>query len=458
MAARDLTSGPVRAHLLKMSAFMLLTMLVQTLYGLIDIFWVGRLGRDAVAAVALGSNLMMMLMAVAQTLAVGTAALIAQAAGRRDHEQARVLFTQSQLLSLLVGIAFVVVTGALHGRYADGLSGNAETARLARDFLVPFIAAMGLQIPMFVLSAALRGLGDVRTASIAQLVTIVLNIVLAPILIFGWGTGHPMGVAGAALATLISVAVGTLGLFVHVLRGGHHLATTRAAWQPRWDSWRQIVRIGLPSGVEFALLAFYFAFIMGMLQRFGSAPQAAFGIGMRVLQLGMMPAMAMTAAAAAIVGQNFGAGQGARVRETFRESLRLNLFAGGLFCLVFHLAPEWLIRPFSADPEVIRHGAEFLRWISWNLLAISVVFACGGVFAGLGNTMPSLLGSAARIGFIVVVAFLLSPQRSFAPHWLWALSVIGTLLQLALNAGLLRRELKLKLDPSPLRHATVTGA
>ncbi|WP_028079562.1 MATE family efflux transporter [Solimonas soli] len=451
MAARDLTSGSIRAHLLKMSAFMLLTMLVQTAYSLIDIFWVGRLGRDAVAAVALGSNLMVMLMAVAQTLAVGTAALIAQAAGRRDHDEARQLFTQSQLLSLIVGVAFVAVAGLLHGRYADGLSGNAQTARLAREFLVPFIVAMGLQIPMFVISAALRGLGDVRTSSIAQLVTVILNIVLAPVLIFGWGSGRPLGVAGAALATLISVGVGMLGLFAYVLRSGRYLASGRAAWRPQWNAWLRMTRIGLPSGVEFALMAFYFAFIMALLQRFGSAPQAAFGVGMRVLQLGMMPAMAVTFATAAIVGQNFGARQPRRVRQAFDQALRLNLVSVGVFCLAFHLAPEWLIRPFSNDAEVIAYGAEFLRWISWNLLAIGVVFACGGVFSGFGNTLPSLLGSATRIGFIVVAALVLARDARFVPHWLWALSVAGTLLQLAFNVVLLRRELRRKLGaPAPL--------
>src|SRR3546814_1346986 len=195
-----------------MSGFMLLTMIVQTLYGLIDIFWVGHLGRDAVAAVALGSNLMLALMAVAQTLAVGAAALISQAAGRKDMDEARRLFTQSQGLAVLLAIAFLLLMFAVRGIYSDGLAGNAEVAKLTRAFLLPFVPAMALQIPMFVLSAALRGVGDVRTASIAQLVNVALNMVLAPVLIFGWGRGHPLGVAGASLATLISVAIGVIGL------------------------------------------------------------------------------------------------------------------------------------------------------------------------------------------------------------------------------------------------------
>src|SRR3546814_20237577 len=100
-----------------------------------------------------------------------------------------------------------------------------------------------------------------------------------------------------------------------------------------------------------------------------ASPQAAFGIGMRGLQLGMMPGRAVTCATAAIVGQNFGARQPTRVREAFAQALRLNLLSAGVFCVLFHLGPEWLIGPFSDDPEVLFYGAQFLSWISWNTLA-----------------------------------------------------------------------------------------
>ncbi|NGY06349.1 MATE family efflux transporter [Solimonas terrae] len=447
MAARDLTSGSIGAHLLRMAAFMLLTMFVQTLYSLIDIFWVGHLGRDAVAAVALGSNLMLALMAVSQSLAVGAAALISQAAGRKDFDEARRLFTQSQSLAILLALVFFVLMYGVRGLYSDALAGNAEVARLTRDFLLPFIPAMALQIPLFVLSAALRGVGDVRTASIAQVASVLVNIVLAPVLIFGWGSGHPLGVVGASLATLISVLAGVFGLAIHVVRRTRFLLAGPGAWKPQVRIWLRMVRIGLPSGLEMGLMAFYMGFVMAMLQRFGSAPQAAFGVGMRVLQVGMMPAMAVTFSSAAIVGQNYGARRPARVRATFAHAVKLNLTAAGFFCLAFHLAPTMLIGLFSNDSQVQYYGAQFLRWISWNLMAMVAVMACGGVFSGLGNTLPSLAGSVVRIGFITVFALLLSTHPGFAPHWIWALSVVASLLQLAINLPLLRREMRRRLRP-----------
>ncbi|NKF23076.1 MATE family efflux transporter [Solimonas marina] len=446
MAAQDLTSGPVRGHLLRMSGFMLLTMLMQTLYSIIDLFWVGRLGREAIAAVALGGNLMMVVMAVGQTLAIGAAALIAQAAGRKDMAEARRLFTQAQSVSGVLAVLLLLLMYAGRGLYGDTLAGDLRTAALTREFLGPFIPALALQVPMFVLSAALRGVGDVRTASIAQLVTVVLNMMLAPVLIFGWGSGHPLGVAGAALATLISIALGVAGLLLHVVRKTQFFSSE---WRlaPRL-AWR-MMRIGLPSGAELALMAVYMSFIMAMLQRFGPAPQAAFGIGMRILQAGMMPCMAVTFATAAIVGQNYGAGHGARIREAFMHALRFNLVVATLFCIAFHVAPAALIRPFSHDPQVLVAGADFLRWIAWNQIAVAVIFACSGVFSGFGNTLPSLIGSATRIGAVMGGGLLLSRDPRFSPVWLWVLSVSASVGQLIINVVLLRRELHRRLPPAP---------
>src|SRR3546814_8710145 len=114
----------------------------------------------------------------------------------------------------------------------------------------------------------------VRTASIAQLVTVALNMVLAPVLIFGWGSGHPLGVAGASLATLISVAIGVIGLLAHVLRRTHFLIADRRAWRPEPRSWSRLVPLGIPSGLELGLMAFYMVCVMAMMQDFGLAPQA----------------------------------------------------------------------------------------------------------------------------------------------------------------------------------------
>lgn len=438
-AMQDLTRGPIRGQLLRMSGFMLATMLVQSIYGLIDLFWVGRLGAEAVAAVSLGSNLMMAVMAVSQVLSVGVSALVSQAMGRKDQAAVGQLFNQSMLLSALMALLAGIVFFSGRHAYGAALSGDAATAALTADFLFWFAPALALQVPMMVLSSALRGVGNVRISSIAQLAALLLNIVLAPFLIFGWGGGVPLGVAGAALATLISIALGVVGMLAYVVRSRHYFDRQPRAWTPQFPLWRRIATIGLPSGLEMGLMAAYLAGVMALLQPFGPAPQAAFGIGMRVLQLGMIPSMAICFAAAAIVGQNYGAGRGDRVRETYWMSLKFSMAACLVFVLMFHVAPGLLIGPFSQDREVIRHGADFLRLISWNLLGSGVVFACFGTFSGLGDTKPSLLSSGTRITLILVPATLLSHRAGFAPHWIWWLSVAATSVQVLMNLYFLRR-------------------
>lgn len=445
----DLTAGPIRGHLLRMGAFMLLTMVVQTLYGLIDLYWVGRLGSSAIAAVSVASNLLFGTMAFTQVLAVGTGALVAQAAGRKDLDAVRRLFKQSQVFGLVIGLALTAVVYAFRGAYARAFAGDAETEQLIGDFLVWFIPALLLQFPLIIIGAALRGVGDMRTASITQIVTVLLNIGLAPFLIFGWGTGLKLGIAGAALATLISIAAGVVGLGFVVIRRGT-LIDRGPGWAPAFPLWGAILKIGGPSGVEFGLMTLYMGFVLGTLAPFGPAEQAAFGIGMRVLQVGMMPAMALSFASSAIVGQNFGAKRFDRVRQTFLETLGVSVASVLVFVLLFHWVPQALLRPFTSDPAVLTAGTEFLRIISWNLLNVGVIFACVGVFTGLGNTVPSLIGSATRIALIVGPAWWLSrTDPAFKPSWIWILSAGASLVQMAINLAFVRRAFVRRLRPTP---------
>ena len=447
MLKNDLTTGPVRRHLIRMAVFMLVTMMVQTAYSLIDMYWVGRLGREAIAAVSIGSNLMILVLALTQILAVGTVSLVSQAAGRKDSEAVGTLFNQALIAALSLGGTFGAVMWLLRQLYCDAQAGDAQTATLAMEFLRWFIPALVLQFPMMAMGSALRGLGDMRTVAAAQGGTILLNILLAPFLIFGWGTGIALGVAGASLATLLAMIVGVLVMITHIHRKGIHFAVGAGAWRPRFKVWRRIATIGLPSGAEFGVMALYFGFVIAIIRPFGPAAQAAFGIGMRVLQVGMLPAMSIAFAGSAIAGQNFGAKMPARVRENYRLSTITAVGLGIVLALLFQIAPRQLATPFSSDPAVLDYCADFLRMISWNLIALGFIFPCFSVFSAFGNTSPSLLGSAVRIGFIVIVTGWLSQRPDFRIHWIWVLSVIGTLFQMSINLWFLRRGFSRHLAP-----------
>src|SRR5690348_6500710 len=193
---QDLTSGPITRHLLKTTSFMLVMMVFQTLYFLIDLYWVGRLGTDAVAGVGIAGNLSWIVLSMSQMLGVGTTAVVSHAAGRKDREQAQHLFNQSQVLSVVVGVLFLIVGMATRTRYTAAMAANPETAKLAGDYLLWFIPAMALQFPLASMGAALRGVGNFKPGMLVSTVSVTINMIAAPFLIFGWGTGRAYGVAG----------------------------------------------------------------------------------------------------------------------------------------------------------------------------------------------------------------------------------------------------------------------
>src|SRR2546430_1293603 len=204
---KDLTQGSVTRHLLHMSAFLAASMVVQTLYLLADLYWVGRLGKEAIAAVGVAGNITMIVLALTQMLGVGTTTLISQAAGRKDQPQAELVFNQSFVMSILIALALGVVGFLLRPAYCESLSADAEMATLAKAYLLWFLPGLLLQFPLVALGSALRATGIIKPAVGFQVLSVLLNIVLAPLLIFGIGPWPKLGVTGAALATFISILV-----------------------------------------------------------------------------------------------------------------------------------------------------------------------------------------------------------------------------------------------------------
>jgi putative MATE family efflux protein len=293
----DLTTGPITRHLLKTTGFMLVTMVFQTLYFLVDLYWVGRLGTAAVAAVGLAGNLNFVVLALTQMLGVGTTTLVAHAAGQRDRDRTLLVFNQSQVLSVVVGVLLLAVGLATRDAYSAAMGADAETARLASAYLAWFIPAMALQFAIVAMGAALRGTGQFRPGMIVGTATVLVNIVLAPILIFGWGSGRPLGVAGAAISTLVALALGVAWLTTYFVGPKALLHFVPAYLRPRVDIWRRLLAIGLPAGVEFALMAAYLAIVYAISRPFGAAAQAGFGIGQRIVQAGFMPVVALRTSA-----------------------------------------------------------------------------------------------------------------------------------------------------------------
>ena len=446
----DLTTGSVTRHLLKTTSFMLVTMVFQTLYFLVDLYWVGRLGKEAVAAVAVAGNLTFLVLAATQMLSVGTTTLISHAAGRKDPLRANFVFNQSIGLGITSALIFLATGMGLREAYAASLSADAETARLAADYLAWFIPAMALQFPLVSMTAALRGTGNFKPGMIVQTCTVVINIVLAPVLIFGWLGMPVMGVAGAAIASFVALIVGTAWLAVRYFRGTTaYLHFRPVDWRPQMKMWGEMLKIGLPAGAEFALMAVYLFIVYTVSRPFGAAAQAGFGIGLRIVQACFLPIVALGISVAPVAGQNVGARHPQRVRDTFRSAVVMATSYMFLMCLLCFQLPAPIIRVFSDDPAVIAVGSEYLRIVSWSFVASGVIFVASSMFQALGNTLPPLATSFARILVTCVPIVMMAGRPGFQLWWVWYLSLATVWLHMGANLVLLQREFGRRLNFAP---------
>jgi putative MATE family efflux protein len=442
---KDLTKGSIPSHLIAMAVPMAAGMIFQTLYFFVDLYFVSRLGDAAVAGVSTAGNAMFIIMAMTQVLGVGTVALIAHAVGRKDQADANLIFNQSLLIAVLCGVLTLLVgyTGSL--AYVRSIAADEATVNAGVTYLYWFLPGMALQFAMVAMGSALRGTGIVQPTMIVQVLTLLINTILAPILIAGWGFGRPMGVAGAGLASTIAIVVGVILLSFYFVRLEKYVSFHKEQWQPRVVVWKRMLTVGLPAGGEFALMFLFTAVTYYALRNFGAAAQAAFGIGGRIMQGIFLPVMAIAFAAAPVAGQNFGARQPERVRETFRAAVKLCTALMLVLMLLCQWRPDAMIRFFSNEPQVIDIGSQFLHIISWNFVLSGVIFTCSSMFQALGNTLPSLYSSATRLVTYSVPLIWVSTQPWFRLEHLWFLSVATVMLQTVVSFTLLQKQMRTRL-------------
>jgi len=373
-------------------------------------------------------------------------ALIAQAVGRKDRGDANLIFNQSLLFAAACALATLLGGYALARGYVTSIAADAATREAGVTYLYWFLPGLALGFAQVVMGSALRGTGIVKPAMLIQALTVLLNAVLAPVLIAGWGTGMAFGVAGAGLASSVSIAAGVVLLGWYFVKVEKYVGFDAHLWRPQLKQWKRMLDVGLPAGGEFALMFIYMAVIYWVISDFGAAAQAGFGIGSRIMQSIFLPAMAIAFAAGPIAGQNFGAGQSARVRETFSKAVALNAVVMVLVTIFLQWRPEALVGFFTTEAEAQAVGATFLRIISWTFIAQGVVFTCSGVFQGLGNTVPAMLSSAIRLAVFVPLAVWLSAQQTFHLDEVWYLSVATVWMQAGVSYWLMRQQFRRRLD------------
>jgi putative MATE family efflux protein len=419
-------------------------------YQLVDLYFVVRVGKAAVAGVSAAGSAMIIVMALAQMLNAGSAALVAHAVGRKDQVDANVVFNQSLTLSMVSGVLVIGVIAGLMHPYLQSVAADAATISAGITFTLWMMPCFALLFPMTVVGAALRSTGVVQPMIVIQILTVVINAILAPILISGWGTGLPLGVMGVGLASSIAVTVGLILLGMYLQRSDLYVKVQWQLLRPQFKHWRRILLIGLPAGGELWVQFLFVSVVYYTIRNFGVSAQAGFGIGSRILQAMLLPAMAIAFSAGPIAGQNFGAMNSGRVKETFRKVVLISSAVMIAITIFAQWRPQALVGMFDADVATLAIAALFLQTISWNFVAQGLLYSCSNMFQAMGNTTPSLISSGAGLFVFTAPAIWLSTLPGFRIEHIWYLSIAATTFQVGVSLFLLRIEYQKRLMPATL--------
>jgi putative MATE family efflux protein len=444
---KDLTQDSITLHILKMAGPAAITFFVAIAHQVVSLHFVSAIGTDAVAAVSAAGNAGFVVGALTQILNVGTVALVAHSAGRKDLSDIGVLFNQSLGLAVVCALGTVAVLCVLAHLYMTTLSPDPAVIDLGVRFLWWVSPAFALLFPMTVLGSTLRGLGLVSKPMLIFTLTIVIDAAFAVVLIPGRGFIPALGVEGAGLATTLSYVIGVILMLAYFRRTEPGIVIQRKLWAPQLDIWRRIFALGLPAAAELTLMFVSMSLVYLVIRNQGASAQAGFGMGFRVLQLLLLPGLAISLAAAPIAGQNYGARNFSRVREVFRTTAVLSSIVMLVVTLLVEWQPEVLLRFFETDAASAETATLFLHLMSWTLVAQGLVFTCTFMFQAMGNTVPALLSATARFIVFAVPAIWLSYQPGFRTEHVWYLFTASIVVQAVVSLWLLHIEFKRKLQP-----------
>jgi putative MATE family efflux protein len=448
MPMTDLTKGSIAGHIVSLAVPIFASTMTFMLWLLVDMYFVAVIGKAAVAGVGAAGNVSFLTSALTLVLSAGTMALVAQAVGRKDRPGAVLVFNQSLGLAVICGALAWVGGLMLAPGYMRSVAADDMIVEAGTTYLFWVMPALACQFVTAVIASALRGTGVVRPTVVIQVLAVLANIGLAPLLIGGWGGIQGFGVAGAGLATSLAAVMNLVMLCAYFRNSAHTISVDWKQLHPRIEQWRRILSIGLPAGAELAFTFVYVAAIYYALSPFGPAAQAAFGIGSRVFGAIQVPAMAIGLAVGPIAGQNLGAANGDRIKETFKSAALMGSALMAAVTIFIQWRPELLLWPFSDDPSTVAIGGVFLRLISLNLVAQGLILVCSGMFQGLGNTVPVLISSGVRLITYATPVVWLSAQPYFRLEHIWYLSIATTTLQAILCLVLLRLELATRFGKS----------
>ncbi|MEM6327751.1 MAG: MATE family efflux transporter [Bacteroidota bacterium] len=383
---RDYTTGSIGTALVLLAVPMVLEMVMESIFAVVDVFWVASLGAEAVAAVGLTESVMTLVYAVGMGFGLGAMALVARRTGEKDPEAASRAAIQALMVGVLASVPFALA-GILHAPDLLRLMGaDAETVRIGAGYTTWMLGSNVVILLLFILNAVFRGAGDAAVAMRVLWLANCLNLILDPLLIFGWGPFPELGVTGAAVATTIGRGTGVLFQLWILARGAEHLRVSARHLRFHAETMATLIKTSAGGIAQFVIATTSWVGLVRIVAEFGPEALAGYTIAVRIFLFTLLPAWGLSNAAATLVGQNLGAGKPDRAERSVWTAGFVTMGVLGVVSMLYIVLDETLLRLFTDDPAVIASGAQALRIMAYGY----VIYAWGMVmpqaFNGAGDT------------------------------------------------------------------------
>jgi len=436
----ELTSISIQRAVLLLAVPMVLEMSMESLFAVVDIFFVSKLGSDAVASVGLTESMLSLVYALAMGLSAGATATVSRKTGEKDLEGAAAAAGQVIVLSVLGATLLGAVGVTLSPRLLGAMGASESVVSTGSGYTAVMLGGSVTIFLLFVVNAIFRSAGDAAVAMRALWLANGLNMVLAPCFIFGVGPLPRLGVAGAAVATTVSRGIGVLYQVAMLKRGRGRLVIEPRHLIPRPKVIVDLLRLSSTASLQVLIETASWLGLVRILSSFGSQALAGYTIAMRVVTFALLPSWGLANAAATLVGQNLGAAEPERAERSVKTIARYNILFLGIVGAIFALVPHLVVRLFTHDESVATYGVECLRIVALGF----VVFAYGMVmlqaFNGAGDTVTPMLVNLGSFWFIKIPsAYVLAEVLHLGPRGVFLAITIAYSAQSIISAALFRR-------------------
>ena len=416
----DYTDGSLNRAIVLLAVPMVLEMCMESLFGLVDIFWVGRLGADAIATVGLTETGLTLVFVMAIGLSTGATAIISRRTGEKDQAGAGVAAVQAILLGLAISCAVAVFGYFFAADLLRVLGASSEVIRTGTGYTQVILGGSATIFLLFLINAVFRGAGDAAIAMRALWLANIVNICLNPFLIFGWGPFPELGVTGSAVGTTIGRGTGVM-YQLWVLQSGRGRITVRAPQiRVDLDVMVRLVRLSTTAMFQYLVQMASWIAVVRIVATFSSAAVAANTLAIKIILFAILPSWGMSNAAATLVGQNLGAGKPERAEQAVWRTGLYNVLFLGAVGMLFIVFAEPLIALFTTDPEVVPIAVRGLRLLSYGYLSYAYGMVLSAAFNGAGDTLtPTVLNLICFWVCQIPLAYVLAIPMGLGPSGAW---------------------------------------